>query len=195
MLVRGFHGTTLNAAEKLLGGDDWLPSINEGDWLGYGSYFFEDGAARAMHWARLSCAGTGEAAAVLRVDIDLSNCLDLLDLTDFEIVRDIYDSIKNKIPLPTQEPLEVRQGRARPPRAGTPLKMRNKRDRFIVDYCVDALKPGREITAVRSAFLWGHALSAQSCLFNWNRVEIAVRDPRKAITGLTIEAVDDLFGR
>lgn len=180
MLVEGFHGTTLASASALAAGSPWRPSTNAGDWLGFGSYFFQGGPERAFRWASSECAGTSNRPAVLSVEIDLSACLDFLDIDDFETAREIALTIP-AANLPPQDDFVVERGRARPPR-GTALKMRNRMDRYMVDWCVVELEPKRKITTVRSAFLWGHSIRTPSCIFNWSRVEIAVRDPAAIVS-------------
>ena len=185
MIVKAYHGTTEIVANGLVSGAlTWKPSQNEGDWLGFGSYFFEGGPYRAFHWAR-SNLGAGEPVKVVEAELDLSDCLDLLDISDFQVLKTQAQIAAGAVSIPAQDPLEVSNGRARPPK-GVPLKMRNRWDRFVVDFCVASLFDSRRITSVRSAFLWGHAVSNASFLFNWSRVEIAVREPAAVIRSVRL---------
>jgi hypothetical protein len=179
MLVTGFHGTTRSIAERLVSGElFWKPSTNEGDWLGFGSYFFQDGFERAQVWATHNCADP----VVMEVEIDLTNCLDLLDISDWRLLRQYTrQAVIAGVTLPPQEELVVSGGRCKPPATGTPLQMRNKQDRFLVDFCVEQLRFSRQIDCVRGSFIWGHSLTKSSAIFNWGRVEIAVRNPAEAI--------------
>lgn len=191
-LIKGYHGTSLRVAEKLCDGSlSWRRSSNEGDWLGSGIYFFQDGPSRAMAWARAELEGTSEVPAVIESELDLSCCFDLLDLNDFYVLRERARVADELFDIPAQEELLVRGGRAKPPHLGTPLKMRNRWDRFIIDFCIESLALERSITCVRSAFLWGHAVGPVSFLFNWSRVEIAVREPERVIITSTLCSAED----
>ena len=139
-----------------------------------------------MTWAKIRHSGTGEPIAVLKAEIDLTNCLDLLDLKDFKLLRSKFLEAKAALSLPPQNPLHVSGGRAHPPKDQTPLELMNKRDRFMFDYCVESLRGMREITTVRCPFLWGSAVFSESYAFSWSRVEIAVREPIKAIKSIRL---------
>jgi len=51
-LVLGYHGCDLALAQKIVSGEEKMwGSENPWDWLGHGTYFWEDSPARALHWA------------------------------------------------------------------------------------------------------------------------------------------------
>lgn len=185
MLVTGFHGTTLSRANNILT-TGFTPSTNDGDWLGYGAYFFQDAPARARHWAQLQCTSADDVPAVISAQINLHRCLDLQDLSDFIRLRDIFRAAPRGLVFPTQEPLSVKNGRCRPPQPGFPLKGLNKWDRFLLDYAVAVLDDERPVTTVRASFIWGGSVSIPSHIFNWSRTEIAVREPSQDLSDLRI---------
>ncbi len=49
--VLGYHGCSRETAHDLLGGFPFQPSNKSYDWLGEGSYFWEDDVVRAYEWA------------------------------------------------------------------------------------------------------------------------------------------------
>jgi hypothetical protein len=51
--VLGYHGCDRELGEKVLAGETTLrQSSNDYDWLAEGIYFWQDDAARALHWAK-----------------------------------------------------------------------------------------------------------------------------------------------
>lgn len=76
MRAIGFHGTGAEAAQRILSAGFEI-SRNEYDWLGDGAYFFQDAPARALEWAQQHF---GNDAAVVGAEIDLDDCVDLLDI-------------------------------------------------------------------------------------------------------------------
>ncbi|HEX7946799.1 MAG TPA: hypothetical protein VF495_19180 [Phenylobacterium sp.] len=154
------------------------PSDNRGDWLGYGIYFFENAPLRAHRWARTWACRGGEEPAVVEAEIDLTDCLDLLDIGAYEALRTRYPDLDTAT-TPNQTPLLVSNGYAPLPPSSQPI--RNFMDRALIDFTVELLRElddPMEIRSVRGAFLWGRAVFPESFVFNRSHVQIAVRDPK-----------------
>src|SRR6476661_1337243 len=89
MRAIGFHGTRIERAERILA-HGFEASRNEYDWLGDGAYFFQDAPGRAWEWARKRFGSEG---AVVAAEIDLTDCLDLLDPRWHEVVREFHAAL------------------------------------------------------------------------------------------------------
>jgi hypothetical protein len=161
MRAIGFHGTSAEAAQRILASGFEI-SRNEYDWLGDGAYFFQDVEARAMEWAR---ERFGEQAAVLGAEIDLGDCMDLLDSRWHDIVRESYAALVRRLnnaalPLPRQT-------------SGA-----HRLDRGVINRTVAVLEErGFHVRAVRAAFIEGEPLYPESALWSHTHLQIAVRDP------------------
>jgi hypothetical protein len=161
MRAIGYHGTSATAAQRILASGFEI-SRNEYDWLGDGAYFFQDAPARALEWARQRF---GDDAAVVGAEIDLEDCIDLLDVPWYAQVRDAYrryraDLEMRGVPLPRQS-------------AGA-----HRLDREVMNYLIDVLaEEGRGVGSIRAAFAEGEPTFPASALLNRSHVQIAVRAP------------------
>lgn len=161
MRAIGFHGTSEEAAQRILASGFEI-SRNEYDWLGDGAYFFQDAPARALEWARQRF---GDDAAVLGAEIDLADCIDLLDITWHGVVRESHADLIRRL-----------RGGAQPmPRQTSGA---HRLDRAVINRTVEVLQSrGIEVRTVRAAFTEGEQLFAGSALWSRAHVQIAVRDP------------------
>ena len=85
--VIGYHGTTTEAAGRLVDGDDFAPSDQDDEWFGRGVYFWEHAYQQAWWWAKRKGA---ESPAVVGAVIRLGNCFDLLDTGNIANLRSVY---------------------------------------------------------------------------------------------------------
>ena len=100
-LVLGFHGCDEAVAMKVLTGEILLKkSVNNYDWLGNGSYFWENSPSRAMEFALhlqqfpKYSKGKIEKPAVIGAVIDLGYFLDLLDYNNLQLLKTGYEILK-----------------------------------------------------------------------------------------------------
>jgi hypothetical protein len=162
MRAIGFHGTSAEAAQRILSAGFEI-SRNEFDWLGDGAYFFQDAPARALEWARQRF---GADAAVIGAEIDLENCIDLLDVPWHIQLARAYPRYKAELdqrglPLPRQS-------------AGA-----HRLDRSVMNYVIGLLqKEGSVVNCVRAAFAEGLPAFPGSALLNRSHVQISARTPR-----------------
>jgi hypothetical protein len=96
-LVLGFHGCDESVAMKILTGEITIKrSVNSYDWLGNGSYFWENSPARALEFAtHLFSKGKIEKPAVIGAVIDLGYCLDLLDYGNLQLLKRSFKFIQS----------------------------------------------------------------------------------------------------
>ena len=161
MRAIGFHGTSVERAERILG-DGFQPSRNDYDWLGDGAYFFQDSPSRAWEWAR---ERFGSGAAVLGAEIDLTDCLDLLDSEWHPVVRRAYDDLLRRLRgMGFPEPRQTRGA--------------HRLDRAVLnEAAAGAAETGFTVRSIRAVFTEGEALYPGSALFSKSHVQVAVRDP------------------
>ena len=161
--VFGYHGTTAEAADQILS-EGFLPSENKYDWLGRGVYFFQDAPRRAWEWADVGAARRGTEPAVIRAEILLGDCMDLLDIQWVETLSLAYAGYKR----------QLRRIRERLPRQ---TKGAHRLDCAVIDYAVDVSeRQGEPIRTVRGIFVEGKRIFPRSHLYDRAHVQIAVRD-------------------
>ena len=88
--VIAFHGTTKEAAERLVRGVPFARSENNDDWLGHGIYFWEYAPQQAWWWAERRY---GEEAAVVDALVRLGRCLDLLDPANARLLVEAHSDL------------------------------------------------------------------------------------------------------
>lgn len=99
--IIGFHSCDIEVGIKLLNGEaDILPSENNWDWLGPGSYFWEQDASRSLIYATENAAGKqknrkpAKTPFVIGAIIELGNCLNLVESTSLQILSEAYEGLK-----------------------------------------------------------------------------------------------------
>ncbi len=103
--VLGFHGCDQAIGEAILAGQVELrPSTNPYDWLGGGSYFWENDPERALDFAKLLAKGKRRSASsikdpfVIGAVLDLGDCLNLLDHGALGLLPDYRGQACNSTP-------------------------------------------------------------------------------------------------
>jgi hypothetical protein len=192
LIARGYHGTTLVAAKRIVSTKEFHQEVKPWHWLGQGVYFWQDAPLRAWDWAEQRVAddlkdGIRSEPAVISAIIDLGECLDLLDIGQWGFVEEAWLKVANDFeqsgePIPPQiGPAEV-FGRTAKTRYGN-----NQLDYKVMNLTVQLLKKrGAPVTTVRGAFMEGDDLFRGSWLLNRSHVQIAVVDP-EAIPRVVLE--------
>jgi hypothetical protein len=100
--IIGFHSCDMEVGLKLLNGEiELLPSENEWDWLGPGSYFWEQDPSRSLQYATENAEGRqknrkpAKTPFVIGAIIELGNCLNLVESTSLQILKEAYDGLKD----------------------------------------------------------------------------------------------------
>lgn len=171
MRAIGYHGTSDAAARRILS-SGFEVSRNDYDWLGDGAYFFQDAPVRAMEWARQRF---GDDAAVIGAEIDLRDCVDLLDAKWNGVVRESYTDLAARVkagaqPLPRQ------------------TRGAHRLDREVINRMVAVLQSrGVVVRVVRAAFVEGDPLFPGSALWSQSHIQVAVRDPAAIVKVWRVE--------
>ncbi|MDR0381745.1 MAG: hypothetical protein LBH86_07130 [Oscillospiraceae bacterium] len=91
----GYHGCDQTVADKVLTqGEHLYLSANDYDWLGGGTYFWEDSPDRAWIWAQRH-----PHPAVIGAHITLGHCFDLLQPENVALLRRHYRVFRNDMRL------------------------------------------------------------------------------------------------
>lgn len=98
--ITGFHSCDREVGLKILNGeDDFKPSDNPWDWLGPGVYFWEQNPGRALAYAIEVATGNQKnngsikTPFVIGAIIELGNCLNLVEPTSINTVKQAHDSL------------------------------------------------------------------------------------------------------
>ncbi|MER9455602.1 hypothetical protein [Mesorhizobium sp. M0478] len=167
--VFGYHGTSSDRADAILKGS-FEAKPREGSWLGVGQYFFYRGEEHAADWAaevskRPKPVAAGAHPVVLECTIDLENCINLLDNTHWDNLRQVaLRSISSPIQLSPQALYEV----PRSPDLG-----RNVDDYKVMNAYIAAVRSIRPVTSIIAAFIEGHPIHDRSWLFDQSHVCIS----------------------
>ena len=86
--VIGYHGTSAEAAERLVAGDEFTASDRDDEWFGGGIYFWEHAFKQAWWWAKDYKRHPNPA--VIGAVIRLGNCFDLVDPGNVTVLRDFH---------------------------------------------------------------------------------------------------------
>lgn len=175
-IVLGYHGCSVEAAWKLLGGSPFQDSDRPYDWLGSGSYFWESDVVRAYDWA---LERRSQSPCVVGAVIDLGNCLDLTTQVGIRAVEQAYNSY-----VFLQEKAGERIPTNRDRRGASPgnLALRHL-DKAVMDHLHEnfkavSMKSGgrvQEFDTVRALFPEGEPLYPSAGFLNKTHVQIAVR--------------------
>ncbi|MFZ0744382.1 MAG: hypothetical protein WAM85_08240 [Terracidiphilus sp.] len=181
--VLAYHGCNLDTAHDLLGGSPFKHSTRDYDWLGKGSYFWENDALRAYQWAAEPRREFDHPSVVGAV-IELGNCLDLTTQTGIAAIRLAYDEFmsmarKNGTPVPEN---------VDPSKVGHGDKVLRRLDCAVVNYLFEILRTAQESDpyiqphpTVRALFPEGTKLYPGAGFWQKTHVQICVREPEQIL--------------
>ena len=93
--IIGFHGTTAEAAERLVAGEPFEASDQDDEWFGKGVYFWEHAPKQAWWWAEKH-KEFGRPAVVWAM-IRLGNCFDLLDPVNVAVLKRMKELLEGNL--------------------------------------------------------------------------------------------------
>jgi hypothetical protein len=169
--VVGFHGCDAKVGEDILSGriKHLEFSRKKWDWLGHGIYFWEGNPQRALKWAEERKAqGKIETPFVLGAIIDLKHCLDLLDSSGLQQVKDAYRTLETgyaKISMPL-------------PKNTGKDKAARKLDCLVINSLHDYLAANGlpEYDSARAMFPEGEELYTDAGFKDKNHIQLCIRE-------------------
>lgn len=180
-VVIGYHGCDQKVGEAVLAGKKKLrSSTNAWDWLGHGTYFWENNPSRALKYAKdlkkhpSRSIHRIKTPFVIGAIIDLGNCLNLLESEHLDYVKLGYSILKISCkidgkPLPENRPLKNE----------TDLIIRNLDCAVIQalhNYHENVAKKTK-YDSVRGMFVEGKSLYKNAGFNEKNHIQICVRNP------------------
>ncbi len=177
-LVLGYHGCDRSVAEKVFAGEtDLTASKNSYDWLGHGTYFWENNPARALEFAQFLHDHPRRGRTLVREPyvvgavIDLGCCLNLLDSAGLRLVRDAYKQLETvhtaaNVPLPQNKPLT----------GSSDLLLRNL-DCAVIElmHQIRAEEKLPDFDSVRGVFVEGAPLYPNAGFHEKNHIQLCLR--------------------
>lgn len=162
--VYGYHGTSQEKAQEIID-QGFNLSTNDYDWLGTGVYFFQDAPMRALAWASERYP---DSPAVIRSELVLESCIDLLDIAWNPIIRETYRMFileyqKANIPLPSQNPQRSKAHRL---------------DCAFFNYIMEKILASQDVAigSIRAVFNEGDRIYPNSAIFDRSHIQILIRD-------------------
>jgi hypothetical protein len=159
------------------------PSTRDYDWLGAGSYFWENDAVRAYQWAIEPRRKFAHPSVVGSV-IELGNCLDLTTQPGIAAVKVAYDQFiamaeKNGTPTPKNvDPVIDSSGD----------RIIRRLDCAVMNYLFEILQTAQEsdpksqpYPTVRALFPEGDELYPEAGFREKTHIQICVRDPEQIL--------------
>lgn len=182
-LIIGFHGCDQSVCDAVINQRKELkPSTNDYDRLGNGIYFWEQNLERAWQWAEDSAKNPRsriKPPAVIGAVIDLGNCLNLLDSSAIELLKQQYDIYRleselNRVPMKQNKNIK----------GNSDLLMRNL-DCAVIESLHDVYDTMQELPfdSVRGMFFEGKEIYETSGFREKSHIQICVRNPN-CIKGL-----------
>jgi hypothetical protein len=170
-LVLGYHGCDRELALRVACGEEELrPSENAYDWLGHGTYFWEDSPTRAMRWTEELKLPKPH---VLGAIIDCGNCLNLADAQAISEVKAAHQEY-----IQTCKEMGFRQARN---------QGADWRARFLDCAVMEALHQLRaernlsSIDTVRGFFIEGKEIYPRAGFRELDHIQICVRSQKQII--------------
>lgn len=152
-------------------------SENAYDWLGHGSYFWENDPARALEYARLLKAhprrgrATITEPAVLGAIIDPGHCLNLMESSALNLLHVTYETFSAYIEAFDN----VMPNNIAPARSGADLLLRHL-DCAVIEFLHET-NTERSFDTVRGLFFEGEDLYPNAGFKTKNHIQICVRNP------------------
>lgn len=183
-LVLAYHGCDLKAAQKLLGGSPFQPSAKDYDWLGAGTYFWENDVLRAYQWAT-EPRRNFDYPSVIGAVIGLGNCLDLTTQSGIEAVMLAY---RQFIAMAERDGVPVPEN-VDPAKGASGDKILRRLDCAAMNHLFDVVLPAMQesdpksqpYATVRALFPEGSELYPGAGFRDKTHIQICVREPEQIL--------------
>ena len=175
--VYGFHGIDEDVAYQVLNNYSELKqSDNHFDWLGQGTYFWENNLSRAKKYALEDSQRKDSKIKkpfVLGAAIDLGHCFDLLQQDNLDFLQYAYQDLINTLNV---------ENKLIPANTGFTVSdfdfKKRKLDCAVIRWAHRlAARNGKSFDTVRAAFWEGEALYPNAGFKSQNHIQIAVLNP------------------
>jgi hypothetical protein len=181
--VLAYHGCSLETAQELLGGSPFRASAKDYDWLGEGSYFWENDPLRAYKWATEPRLKFGYPSVVGSV-IELGNCLDLTTQSGIAAVKVAHSQfIAMAEKTGSTIPKNVDPGKDL-----TGDRILRRLDCAVMNYLFEIQKTAQEtdpncqsFSTVRALFPEGNELYPDAGFWEKTHIQICVREPERVL--------------
>ncbi|RTE08142.1 hypothetical protein [Paenibacillus whitsoniae] len=181
--VLGFHGCDKSVTDQIINHKEQLKkSENAYDWLGHGIYFWENDPYRALNFAkylkehpeRIKEGATPiNEPSVIGAIIDLGHCLNAIEASSLEIIRNHYELLKETSIASGKELPKNRKGRD-----SNDLLVRDLDCAVIqsIHAYNDQKEERRSYDSVRGMFIEGDELYPNAGFRDKNHIQICVRN-------------------
>jgi hypothetical protein len=166
-----------------LGGSPFQPSKQDYDWLGAGSYFWENDAVRAYQWA-IEPRRKFRQPSVVGAVVELGNCLDLTTQSGIAAVKVAYDEFmamaeRNGTPTPKNvDPATDPSGD----------RILRRLDCAVMNYLFEILQTAQELDpksqpypTVRALLPEGNELYPDAGFREKTHIQLCVREPEQIL--------------
>lgn len=182
-IVLAYHGCNLDTAQDLLGGSLFQPSTQDYDWLGAGSYFWENDPVRAFQWAK-EPRRKFKHPSIVGAAIELGNCLDLTTQSGIAAVKVAYEwfvalNERNGTPIPQN---------VDPASDPTGDRIIRRLDCAVMNYLFGVQETAQESdpysrpsSTVRALFPEGDELYENAGFWEKTHIQICVREPKQIL--------------
>ena len=187
-IVLAYHGCNLDTAQELLGGSPFLPSTQDYDWLGAGSYFWENDPVRALQWA-LEPRRKFSHPSVVGAVIELGNCLDLTTQPGIAVVKLAFQGL---VALNERNGTSIPKN-VDPAKDPTGDKVLSHLDCAVMNYLFEVQKEAQAsdpcsqpFSTIRALFPEGGELYKNAGFRAKTHVQICVREPEQILGGFRL---------
>lgn len=169
--ILGYHGCDRKIADRVLQGEQFVPSTNEYDWLGHGIYFWEANPKRGFEFARELARrprGASQVAnpAVVGAIIDLGLCLDLTTAAGLAQVQIAYEAVSTVGAASSSGKMPENDG------------LKKNLDCAVVNMARELnLRIGISIDSVKAAFIEGKQIYPNATFYEKTHIQICVCNP------------------
>ncbi len=164
--------------EKVIRGEDLLPSENDYDWLGHGAYFWGNDPKRALDFASMlqqhpefrGKKGVITKPAVVGAVIDLGHCLNLMTASALGLVDGAYKALSDSI---------QNAGGELPRNTGGADLLYRRLDCAVIEFLhyVRADTKQRSFDTARGLFFEGRELYPNAGFRTKDHIQVCVRNP------------------
>ncbi|MET7000434.1 hypothetical protein [Chitinophaga defluvii] len=177
-LILGFHGCEKSVRDAVVNEQTMLLSSNKiHEWLGHGTYFWQNNYERALDFVTHPPDGRKiSTPAVLGAVISLDNCLDLMDAQYIEHVRAYYNSLKKIV---AKQGMTLPRNKHKKGTSNLWDKVLRELDCYVIENLHKVMKTAniRPFDSVRGVFIEGDAIYPDAGFYDKTHIQVCIRNP------------------